>query len=175
MVADRSRRIALISIHPRHAEAILDGRKEVELRRAPLAPETTHAVIYATAPTSAVVGWFEIESIEIDTKTAIWDRFGPLTCVSRAEHREYFAGATRAVAIRVRTAQKLDRAIPLSAFGGVSRPPQSFQYLDPSDAARLVIGLRTDTRTNAAESDLAEMRSSRAPSAAGRSLALPAS
>lgn len=128
-------RVALISIHPRHAEAILDGRKLVELRRAPFAPDTTHALIYATAPVSAVVGWFAVASIEGDNMTSLWDRFGRVAAISRREHRSYFAGAKRAYAIRISAVHRYGTPIPLTRFPDVRRPPQSFQYLHPRDVS----------------------------------------
>ncbi len=54
-------RVALFSIHPQYAEAILAGTKSVEFRRTPLADDVTHVVVYATAPTKMVVGIFEVD------------------------------------------------------------------------------------------------------------------
>ncbi|MDO9408589.1 hypothetical protein [Patulibacter sp.] len=132
-------RIALISIHPRHADAILDGTKHVELRRVPFASDTTHAILYATAPVSAVVGWFRVRSIEADTITGIWDRFGRVSGISRREHRAYFAGARQASAIRIAEAHRLLRSQPLVSIDGVQRPPQSYQYVDPEAAQRVLV------------------------------------
>lgn len=131
-MADRTPgRIALLSIHPRHAEAILDGCKRVELRRTAVAPDVTHVLIYATAPVQAVVGWFDVAGVDSDSKTGIWNTHGAVTGVTRQEFRDYFAGAARAFAIRVGHAQRLDPTISLDQIPGVRRPPQSFQYLDP--------------------------------------------
>lgn len=126
-----TRRVALLSIHPRHAEAILDGRKRVELRRVPVARDTTHVLVYATAPTQAVVGWFEVDGIDEASRTAIWNQHQFVTGVSRREYRDYFSGASRAFAIRVGRSHRLDPPISLDRLPGVRRPPQSFQYVDP--------------------------------------------
>jgi predicted transcriptional regulator len=120
----------LLSIHPRHAEAILRGDKKVELRRAPVALETTHVLIYATSPVQAVVGWFQVGGVDEDSATGIWNLHGPVTGVTRREHRAYFAGATRAYAIRVELARRLDPPLSLEDIPGVRRPPQSFLYVD---------------------------------------------
>lgn len=124
-------RVALLSIHPRHARAILQGEKLVELRRTPVAPDVTHVLIYATAPVRAVVGWFDVEGFDVDSKTGIWGTHGAVAGVTRQEFRNYFAGAARAFAILVGHAQQLDPALSLDQIPGVRRPPQSFQYLDP--------------------------------------------
>ncbi|MTD46275.1 ASCH domain protein [Conexibacter sp. W3-3-2] len=124
-------RVALLSIHPRHAEAILAGDKRVELRRVPLAAETTHAVIYATAPVQKVVGWFEIDGIDEASQTSIWRLHGAVSGITRQEHRDYYAGSPRAFAIRIARAHRLGKGLPLTELPDVKRPPQSFQYLDP--------------------------------------------
>lgn len=131
-------RVALLSIHPRHANAILTGRKRVELRRAPLASDVTHVLVYATVPVQAVVGWFEVAGIDIDTKTGIWKAHGHATGLTRREYRKYFDGAARAVAIKVGRAKRLDPALSLSELPGVLRPPQSFQYVDSNVTSRVV-------------------------------------
>lgn len=125
-------RVALFSIHPRHAEAILEGRKRVELRRVAISADTTHAVIYATAPVRAVVGWFEVEGIDESSQTDIWSRHGGVSGITRREHRDYYAGASRAIAIKIAKAHRLSESLDLAVLPGVKRPPQSFQYLDPS-------------------------------------------
>ena len=91
-MADRTPgRVALLSIHPRHAEAILQGEKLVELRRTAVARDVTHVLIYATAPVQAVVGWFDVEGVDVDSKTGIWDAHGAVAGVTRQEFRDYFA------------------------------------------------------------------------------------
>lgn len=130
-MADRTPgRIALLSIHPRHAAAILRGEKLVELRRTPVSADITHVLIYATAPTQAVIGWFEAEGVDEDTKTRIWETHGAVAGVTRREFRDYFAGAARAFAIRVGRTQTLDPQVSLDEIPGVRRPPQSFQYVE---------------------------------------------
>ncbi len=42
--------IALMSIHPQYANAIVEGTKRVEFRKRPLARNVTHVIVYATAP-----------------------------------------------------------------------------------------------------------------------------
>ena len=129
MVEGSVGRVALLSIHPRFAEAIFDGTKRVELRRIPVAADTTHVVVYATAPVGAVIGWFEVEGIDTDSRTAIWNTHRHHSGVSRTEYRAYFSGAPRASAIRIKQAFQLETVLALDALPGVKRPPQSYQYL----------------------------------------------
>lgn len=129
-MADQSiGRVALLSIHPRHANAILDGHKRVELRRVPVSDDTTHVIVYATAPISAIVGWFEVAGIDLAAPTRIWNDHREVCGVTRREFRSYFEGARTAAAIRVRRSHRLVEPLSLAALPGVKRPPQSFQYL----------------------------------------------
>ncbi len=58
-----------LSIHPRYVEAILDGRKTVELRkRMPRAEIGTQLVIYASMPKCAVVASAVIDRIEAPSR-----------------------------------------------------------------------------------------------------------
>lgn len=133
MAQEPNRRVALLSIHPRHANAILDGHKRVELRRVPVADDTTHVIVYATAPTQAIIGWFEVEGIDLAAPTRIWNDHQSWCGVTRREFRDYFAGARQAAAIRVGRSHRLGEPLSLDALPNVKRPPQSFQYLAVSD------------------------------------------
>ena len=133
-MAPRShRRIALLSIHPRHANAILDGRKTVELRRTSLPPDVSHVVVYATSPLQRVLGWFEVGAVERDRPWRLWEEHGSATGIARREFRSYFAGAAQGTAISVRRAVALGSPVRLSSVWS-SSPPQSFCYLDASRA-----------------------------------------
>ncbi len=95
--------------------------------------------VYATAPTSAIIGWFEVDGIDEASQTKIWTSYASVAGVTRAQFRGYFSGAPRAYAIRVRRAHRIDAPIPLGEVPGVARPPQSFQYLD--DRAAAIVGI----------------------------------
>jgi predicted transcriptional regulator len=82
-----------------------------------------------------IVGWFEVDAIERDRPSRLWDRHGPATGVSRQEFRTYFHGADEGTAISVRRAVTLKNPVELSRVWS-SSPPQSFCYLDASVARR---------------------------------------
>lgn len=130
MADEPARRVALVSIHPRHAHAILAGTKRVELRRTPVASDVSHVLLYATAPVRAVIGWFEVEHVIRTSKSQLWASHGSVSGVTRREFRAYFAGASQAFGIVVGRVGQLDRPVPLEHIPGVRRPPQSFQYVD---------------------------------------------
>lgn len=122
-------RVALFSIHPRFADAILDGTKFVEFRRTPLADDVTHVVIYATAPVQRVVGTFEVAGVESARPKTAWKTWGHVGGIDRQSFDDYYNGAQRAYVIKVRSPQRLATPLPLAALDPALRPPQSFQYL----------------------------------------------
>lgn len=131
-------RVALMSIHPRYANAILDGHKTVEFRKRPLADDVTHVVIYSTVPEKAVIGFFSIESQETRTPVTLWEEFHDQGVIEREAFFAYYAGSERGTGIRVRRAVRLRRKISLTQDLGVARPPQCFQYLDDASFQKVV-------------------------------------
>ena len=67
--------VALLSIHPQYAEAILNGEKKVEFRKAGFSKDVTHVVIYATKPIGAVVGVFETDGSVVQSPRELWQTF----------------------------------------------------------------------------------------------------
>ncbi len=135
-MAHRShRRVALLSIHPRHATAILGGTKTVELRRTRLPSDVSHVVVYATSPMRTVIGWFEVGAVERDRPSRLWKKHGPATGITASEFRAYFDGVDEGTAICVGRVVALKKPVELSALWS-SPPPQSFGYLDWARAAR---------------------------------------
>ena len=86
-------RMILLSLKPRFADAVLTGKKTVELRRAePKIVVPTRALIYSTSPLRALVGTCIVTSVETDRLADLWQRFGPRTGINRREFSDYFEG-----------------------------------------------------------------------------------
>lgn len=129
MAATATGRVALFSIHPKYAEAILAGTKSVEFRRTPLADDVTHVVVYATAPMKMVVGIFEVDGVEALSPSSAWRKFGDVGAIDQASFKTYYAGASTAHVIKVGRAHRIASPLPLAEIDPALRPPQSFQYL----------------------------------------------
>ncbi len=134
-------RVALMSIHPEYADAILAGTKKVEFRKRPIADDVTHVIVYATAPVSAVVGAFTVESQAKAAPAMLWGRFAEVAGISRHGFFAYFAEHANGVGIEVGEVLTLHEPLPLGVGLGVTRPPQSFQYLDADTAAPALAGM----------------------------------
>jgi len=137
-----SERVLLLSLKPTYADAILDGRKTVELRRVrPRALPGTTVLIYASTPRRALLGGCEVVGVRTGEPDEVWDLHGPLTSVDRPTYDAYFEGASTAVAIQVGNPWRLLNPIPLEALrllGSEFEPPQSFRYV-PKSACRSIL------------------------------------
>jgi predicted transcriptional regulator len=135
-------RVALMSIHPEFASAILTGTKKVEFRKRPIANDVTHVIVYATAPVSAVVGAFTVENQSTAAVSSLWRRYAKVAGISRHRFFGYFADQSRGVGIQVGNVLAAVNPLSLDATLGVTRPPQSFQYLDPEVAEPALAEMR---------------------------------
>lgn len=126
----------LLSVHPRFAEAILAGSKTVEVRRQRVAaPSGTAVLLYATAPTMALVGMARIAAVHVAPPRKIWSAHRAGTGISRREYDEYMSGATHASGLTLQEPVTFDEPVPLSSLRAVGafHPPQSYRYLRGDD------------------------------------------
>lgn len=135
-------RVALMSLHPAYADAILSGQKTVEFRKRPLADDVRYVVMYSTKPVGEVVGVFGIAAQETADPESAWARFGTLGAIQEKDFFRYFEGAENAVAIHLEEVFPLPRSVTLEEGTGVKRPPQSFQYLREGHRVLSTLGVR---------------------------------
>lgn len=140
MVGTAVGRVALFSIHPHYARAILDGSKEVEFRRQGLADDVTHVVIYATSPVQRVIGMFEVAGVDRMSPSRAWKRFGQTGGIMKTAFERYYTNADQAFVIRVQNPQTFPVPFLLADLRENLRPPQSYMYLrdDVLDRARVL-------------------------------------
>jgi predicted transcriptional regulator len=124
-------RVVLMSIKPEFWTRIAAGTKRFELRRRPpKAPTGSLVVVYASAPTKALVGTFRISALHTGAVSEIWNSFGDQLGIDRARYRAYFTGVSSAWAIEVAEPAPFpevalsDLRLRVPGF----RPPQSFMY-----------------------------------------------
>lgn len=138
MGAGKLGRVALMSIHPEFAEAILSGRKTVEFRKRPIGEDVTHVIVYATAPTAAVVGAFTVAGQATDDPRNLWRAYSEVAGISQDRFFAYFAGRPTGTGIHVGQVLISRSPLGLSEGLGVARPPQSYQYVD-AETAQMVL------------------------------------
>lgn len=126
----------VMSVHPRYAEAIMDGRKRVEFRKRPLADDVSVVWVYATVPVQRVVGYFEVDATVIARPRDLWRRFKNVGCIGRADFDRYYLGTVLGAGIQVKVATRLASPLPLSVLLPSGVPPQSFAYVGHGDSPK---------------------------------------
>jgi predicted transcriptional regulator len=127
MAGREDRRLALLSVRPRFADAILSGEKRVELRRVPFSDEVEHVLVYATSPLKAIVGWFSVDGVVRDKPSRLWDRYGSVAALSRREFMRYFDGVAIGAAILIGESRALASPVSLADVH-IAGAPRNFRY-----------------------------------------------
>jgi predicted transcriptional regulator len=123
------KRRVLLSIHPKHAEAILMGEKTYEFRKVLFKEKVSEVVIYATSPVCRVIGTFVVEGIYSAAPAEVWENSKDFAGVTEELFTQYFAGKKLAHAIKVGKCVRFVKPKNLSRYLKSNVPPQSFCYL----------------------------------------------
>jgi len=127
--------VALLPIKPVYANAIIEGRKQVEFRKTIFRRRVTHIAVYASTPIQRIIGIVRIVECEHDTPENLWRRHHANGAISSDEFQSYYANKVTGIAIRITDVLSLAAPVKLRTLG--VRAPQSFCYLTPSEVARL--------------------------------------
>lgn len=132
MAKKQSGSVALLSIHPRFAEAIMDGEKRVEFRKVQFSRTVSHVIVYATSPVMKVIGYFEVSHVEAAPPAELWRKYRDVGGIEHDEFFAYFSGRSSGIALHVGVALPLANPLRLEQLGPGLVPPQSFVYLTSS-------------------------------------------
>lgn len=121
--------VALLSIHPLYAFAILDGAKRVEFRKRIFKRDVDTILMYASHPVMHIVGGFDVDGIVETTPALAWERFGAEGFIDREAYNIYYSGSEKAVAIQVKGVFRFNNPVGLSVIGKEIRAPQSYRYI----------------------------------------------
>lgn len=133
--------VLLLSIKPEYAKLIFDGKKTVELRRIRTRLRKGDLVlVYVSSPLKSLVGYFEVEDIEIKQLPSelndFWKQVKYKSGVSKKQFFSYYQGALLGVCIFIRNPHKFSKPVHLDIIKqGIKtfRPPQSYKYLDMAE------------------------------------------
>ncbi len=129
----KSRSALLVSIRPKFAKMIIDGRKTVELRRVrPGVDPDAVVFIYATMPIQSVVAVCLIERIVSDSQNSVWEQVRKFAGISRSLFDDYYAGSSAAHAIFLQAVTCVPKPVTLTEIlreWPNFRPPQSYRYI----------------------------------------------
>ena len=139
MDSSAARRVALMAIHPSYAEAILSGRKRVEFRKRRLAEDIDTVLVYATAPVSAIIGWFTVRDVLKSTPEDIWRRLGDVGEIHSSDFAAYYSGCHEGVAMLVGETGRFPKPVSLSDIRPSPAAPQSFSYISGNVLAQIAM------------------------------------
>lgn len=139
MAKVRDRQAVLMSIHPKFANLIMAGKKQVEFRKGAFARPVRYVLVYSTSPVKRVIGYFTVKGFDRRAVHSLWSRHRSGGGITKSEFMEYFRGSKDGVAIEIEEAVRFDKPVGLSALGSGFRAPQSFSYLDEEQAAELIV------------------------------------
>lgn len=122
-------RHVVMSVHPRYADAIMDGRKKVEFRKRPFASDVAVVWVYATAPIQRIIGCFEVDTMVIAAPRDLWRQFAKVGCIEHADFNRYYAGRVVGAGIRIGNVTRLEVPVLIRELLPSGVPPQSYAYV----------------------------------------------
>lgn len=120
----------IISIKPRYAEMILNGKKKYEFRKNSFTKPVGRILIYSTKPVGKIVGYFALEEVLRGKPSEIWDLCSEFAGMSKGDFYKYFEYKSAAYALKIDKVCKLKKPINPFDFIKGFRPPRSFRYLN---------------------------------------------
>ena len=118
----------LLPIHPDYVKNIFNGTKRYEFRKRICKKPVDRILIYSMSPVMKVMGEAEIEDILVDTPEIIWERTKEKAGIDKRFFDRYYAGRNQAVAYKLKNITEYEMPKELKDYG-ISRAPQSFQYV----------------------------------------------
>lgn len=118
----------LLSIKPKYAKVIFQGKKQYEFRKSRPKVEVSRIIFYASSPQKQVVGEAVIDEILEGAPKEIWEIAKIAAGITKKFYFSYYAGKDKAVAYRLKDVIIYEKPRDLSDYG-IRQAPQSFVYL----------------------------------------------
>lgn len=125
-----------IAVKPEYANKLISGQKDIELRKVkPHIQQGDYAIIYASSPEKAVLGFGKIKSIIECSPTEMWEKHSNRLGISKESYLSYYDGSHKAIGI------EFDIIRPITPIGladlrkNISgfQPPQIYRYITNDD------------------------------------------
>jgi len=130
----------LLSIKPKYAESIINGRKKYEFRKVIFKRRIyiNNVYIYCSSPVKKIIGVFRIGNIIEDRPESLWEQLNEFSGLEEKEFFDYFENIEKGYAIEIKSIEEFkDPLDPAEAIPDFV-PPQSFYYirfsLSPGDS-----------------------------------------
>ena len=142
MDCESPRSVALLAVHPKYANRLMDGSKTVEFRKVKFREKIGFVVVYASTPIRRIVGYFSVSEIVKGSPRELWSSYKDAAGITEDDFWAYYKDSENAVAILVKDATKLEEPLTLDSVKPNNVAPQSFEYLPGHEFDRL-LGLAT--------------------------------
>lgn len=127
----------LLSLKPRYADLVFDGRKKVELRRrSPKNMRGRDVFVYSTTPVRMLRGQFKVGKVWAGSPEKVWSLVSDKTGVEKPDFDAYYAGHDVAYAFEIVDALEYEKPLTLDALKRMFRNfvvPQSWRYVKPDE------------------------------------------
>ena len=129
----KTRKIVIISLHPKYVDAIFSGFKTVEFRKMNMPPDIEKMVLYKTSPFQEICGCIDIQECVTDKPSKLWDKYGHAGCISFENFMRYYEKSLLGRCYIINKVYRFKRPVHRRDCLSFSRPPQSFTYLLKSE------------------------------------------
>jgi len=120
----------LLSIKPKFAESIINGKKKYEFRKKTFSKKNIGRVyVYSTTPIKKIVGTFKINNIIADRPSTLWHRLKDDAGISEEEFFDYFKNGEFGFAFEIVDVEKFETPVDPKIVFSNFVPPQSFRYI----------------------------------------------
>ena len=118
----------LLSIKPKYAKVILEGKKLYEFRKNRPQKDVDQIIFYASSPQKELVGEATIEEIIEGSPKEIWEIAKSASGITKKDFFAYYKGKEKAFAYKLKNVVIYDKPKELSCYG-VRQAPQSYLYV----------------------------------------------
>lgn len=120
-----------ITLEKKYADAILEGRKLIELRtRIPKGIKSKdYVVVCAKGTKGKIVCWFSIGTIIACSCLDMWQSYRHILCIDKADYDAYCKGRSVVYGLSVYAVYSTDMELYVDDFG-LPRPPQWFSVVN---------------------------------------------
>lgn len=121
----------IMSIRPKYAQAIIDGKQQYEYRkRLPKRTDIDKLYVYASKPIKAIIAYFTIESVISDNPQKVWELTKKDGGITKEQFNDYFKGRDIAHAIKIEDVTELVTPLDPKAIIKDFTAPQNFIYTE---------------------------------------------
>lgn len=121
----------IMSIRPKYAQAIIDGKKQYEYRkRLPKRTDIDKLYVYASKPIKAIIAYFTIGSVISDNPQKVWELTKKDGGITKEQFNDYFKGRDIAHAIKIKDVTELVTPLDPKAIIKDFVAPQNFIYTE---------------------------------------------